>query len=80
MENERPYWIFKTLTHLKLCLATATHNYKSVKITCICYNIVAQLFYNLEFSKHKSYITVFEKFYSIFNVKDNIDDIRIQRA
>ena len=29
-------WYKKKITHLKLCLATATHNFKWLKITQIC--------------------------------------------
>ena len=33
---EAPYYIFKILTHLKLCVATATDNLKWGKNTYIC--------------------------------------------
>ena len=39
-----PHYKMHIFTHLKLCLATATHNFKSLKITPICL-ICDQTFY-----------------------------------
>ena len=31
-------YLIKIFTHLKLCIATATHNFKWLKITHVCYS------------------------------------------
>ena len=46
------YYIF---THFKLCLATATHNFKWVKITHICL-IGDRTFANLDVSNNSDFI------------------------